>query len=178
MNLQESWDKAVRKTEIVRPRVLPLQTYNVTHLPYICLSESSVNAGDTAVRRGEIVVEKPAIVLPYNAPQFEGFDFEKGLHVNEELFKSFLLVRGVQFPGMKYNNKNHSLDVHEGGLSRAIEHFKAELQKSENVHTGLIAGPEDCWQFSVLLFICSQVVRSADGDIRLLMDDMRRFERS
>lgn len=178
MNIQEAWDKAVKKTEIVRPRVLPLQTHDVTRLPYICLSESSVNAGDTAVRRGEVLVEKPSIVLPYNAPQFEGFDFEKGLSVNEELFKSFLLVRGVQFPGLKYNNKSHSLDVREGSLSRAIAHFKTELQKSENVHTGLIAGPEDVWQFSVLLFVCSQVARSADGDVRRLMDDMRRFERS
>lgn len=178
MNIQDIWDKAVRKTEIVRPRVLPLQTHAATHLPYICLSESSVNVGDTAVRRGEVVVEKPTIVLPMNAPQFEGFDFEKEMHVNEEFFKSFLLVRGVQFPAMKYNNKSYSLDVFEGGLSKAIEHFKTELQNSENVHTGLVAGPEECWQFSVLLFVCSQVARSVDGDIRRLLDDMGRFDRS
>ena len=178
MNLNDLWDKAVKKTEIVRPRVTPLSAYNVTHLPYICLSESSVNAGDTAVRRGEVLVERPAIVLPFNAPQFEGFDFEKGMKVNENLFKSFLLVRGVQFPGMRYNNKSYSLDVHEGKLSKSIEHFKQELQKTENVHSGLIAAPEDCWQFSVLLFVCSQVARSADGDIKRLYDDMHRFERS
>ncbi len=177
MNLNDLWERAVKKTEIIRPRVLPLETHNVTRLPYICLSESSVNAGDTAVRRGEVLVEKPAIVLPYNAPQFAGFDFEKQL-VNEDLFKSFLLVRGVQIPGMRYSNKSHSTDVQEGSLSRAIELFKKELQKTENVHTGLIAGPEDCWQFCVLLFVCSQVARSADGDIRRLLDDMRRFERS
>jgi hypothetical protein len=178
MNIQDLWERAVKKTEIIRPRVQPLHSDSATRLPYICLSESSVNAGDTAVRRGEVLIEKPAIVLPYNAPQFAGFDFEKQGVANEELFKSFLLVRGVQMPGMRYNNQNQSLDVREGGLSRAIEHFKQELQKTENVHTGLIAGPEDCWQFSVLLFVCSQVVRSADGDIRKLMDDMRRFERS
>ena len=178
MNIQELWDKAVKKTEIVRPRVQPLSTHSVTHLPYICLSESAVNAGDTAVRRGEVLVERPVIALPRNLPQFEGFDFEKGMNVNEDFFKSFLLVRGIQFPSLKYNNKSYSLDVREGSLSRAIEHYKRELQAGENVHTGLVAGPEDCWQFSVLLFVCSQVARSADGDIRRLMDDMRRFERS
>ena len=52
------------------------------------------------------------------------------------------------------------------------------LQQHENVHSGLIAGPEDCWQFSVILFVCSQVARSADGDIKRLLDDMERFERS
>ena len=178
MNIQEFWEKAVRKTEIVRPRVTPLHTHAVTHLPYISLSESAVNSGDTVVRRGEVMVEKPSIVLPYNLPQFEGFDFENQMHVNEDLFKSFLLVRGVQFPAMKYNNKSYSVDVYEGGLSKAIEHHKVLLQQQENVHSGLIAGPEDCWQFSVILFVCSQVSRSADGDIKRLLDDMGRFERS
>lgn len=178
MSIQDIWDKAVRKTEIIRPRVTPLQTNAVTRLPYICLSESAVNVGDTAVRRGEVLVERPSIVLPFNLPQFEGFDFENQMHVNEEFFKNFLLVRGVKFPAMKYNNQSHSLDVYEGSLSRAIDHYKAQLQQSENVHSGLVAGPEDCWQFSVLLFVCGQVARSADGDIKGLLDDMGRFERS
>ena len=120
MNIQDIWEKAVKKTEIVRPRVMPLHTNAATHLPYVCLSESAINAGDTVVRRGEVTVEKPVIVLPHNMPQFEGFDFEKEMHVNEDLFKSFLLVRGVQFPAMKYNNKSHSVDVYEGSLSKAI----------------------------------------------------------
>ena len=178
MNIQEFWEKAVKKTEIVRPRVTPLSSYDVTHLPYISLAESAVNSGDTVVRKGEVLVQKPTIVLPHNLPQFEGFDFEKEMQVNEDLFKSFLLVRGVQFPAMKYNNRSVSVDVFEGSLSKAIEHHKAQLQQHENVHTGLIAGPEDCWQFSVILFVCGQVARSADGDIKRLLDDMGRFERS
>lgn len=172
MSIQDSWEKAVKKTEIIRPRVSALSTFSITHLPYVCLSESAVNAGDTVVRRGEVLVQKPSIILPFNMPQFEGFDFEKEMHVDEDLFKSFLFVRGVQFPALKYNNKSHSIDVYEGGLSKAIEHHKAMLQQNENVHTGLIAGPEDCWQFSVILFICGQVARSADGDIKRLLDDM------
>ena len=178
MNIQDIWEKAVKKTEIVRPRVLPLATYAATTLPYISLAESAVNSGDTVVRRGEVTVERPSIVLPFNAPQFQGFDFEKEMQVNEEFFKSFLLVRGVQFPAMKYNNLNHSTDIFEGSLSKAIEHHKEQLQRGENVHTGLVAGPEDCWQFSILLFVCGQVAKSADGDIRRLMDDMGKFERS
>ena len=178
MNIQDLWEKAVKKTEIVRPRVTPLHTHDVTHLPYIALSESAVNMGDTVVRRGEVRVEKPSIVLPYNLPQFEGFEFEEQMSLNEDLFKSFLLVRGVQFPAMKYNNQSYSVDVYEGGLSKAIQHHKTVLQQSENVHTGLIAGPEDCWQFSVILFVCSLMARSANGDIKRLLDDMGRFDRS
>ena len=174
MDIQDSWEKALQKTEIIRPRVHPLQTFAVTHLPYVFLAESSVNNGDTVVRKGEIVVEKPALILPFNTPQFEGFDFEEKMHLNEALLTNFFLVRGVQFPSLKYNNKTDSVDVFEGRLTKAIEYYTSTLQRQENVHTGLIAGSDDCWQLSVLIFICGQVAKSADQDLKKLFDDYRK----
>lgn len=171
MNLQDLWEKALKKTEVIRPRVQPLQTFAATHLPYICLSESSINPGDTAVRKGEVVIEKPAIILPSNMPHFDGFDFEKDMDFGPDTLTNFFLVRGVSFPSMKYNNTTSSLDIYEGNLSKSAKHYTSELQKHENVSTGLIMGPEDCWQFSVLIFVAGQVMRSAEGDIRRLLDD-------
>jgi len=174
MNIQDAWEKALKKTEIIRPRVQPLQTFEATHLPYIFLSESLVNPGDTVIRKGEIRVEKPSIMLPFNMPQFEGFEFEEGLQMNEDILKSFFLVRGVSFPSMKYNNKTDSLDVFEGRLPKALEHYGNRLQREENVNSGLITGDEEVWQFSILVFICDQVAKSADGDFRKLFDNYKR----
>ena len=174
MNLQDSWEKALKHTEIVRPRVQPLHTFEATRLPYVFLAESSVNSGDTVVRKGEVLVEKPSIVLPYNMPQFEGFEFEEKMQMNQDFIMNFFLVRGVSFPSLKYNNKTDSLDVYEGRLSKALEHYTATLQKTEDVHTGLIMGTEDTWQFSVMIFICGQVARQAEGDIKNLFEDYRR----
>ncbi len=173
MNIQDAWEKALKITEIIRPRVQPLQTFEATQLPYIFLSESLVNPGDTVVRRGNIRVERPAILLPHNMPQFEGFEFEESLHMNEEILKSFFLVRGVSFPSMKYNNKTDSLDVFGGCLPAAREHYGNRLQREENVNAGLITGSEELWQLSVLVFVCDQVVKSADGDFKKLYDDIR-----
>ncbi len=174
MNMQEAWDKALKQTEIIRARVQPLHTFEATQLPYIFLAESIVNKGDTVVRKGEIVVEKPSIILPGNIPQFEGFEFEKETSFGDDFLTTFLMVRGVKFPSFKYNNKTDSLEVYEGKVQKAIQHYSQELQKKEDVSTGLVAGPEDCWQFSVLFFICSQVLRQADGDIKKLFDRFRR----
>ncbi len=174
MNIQEAWEKALKSTEIIRPRVQPLHTFEATHIPYLLLSESSVNTGDTVVRKGEIIVEKPSLVLPFNLPYFEGFDFEEEMDINQDILTSFFLVRGVSFPSMRYNNKTDSIDVHEGGLSKAIEHFSAKLEREENVHTGLIAGAEDVWQFSVLIFTGGQIIKAADGDMKKLFDDFKR----
>ncbi len=171
MSIQDFWEKALKKTEIVRPRVQPLHSNATTHLPYICLSESAINQGDTVVRKGEVLVEKPALILPYQTPHFEGFDFENEMHFNEDTLTNFFLVRGVSFPSMKYNNTTSSMDVLPGNLSKTIEEQKLLLQRHENVHSGLIVGPEDCWQFSILIFVASQVMRNAEGDFRRLLDD-------
>lgn len=166
MDIEKAWERALKYTEIIRPRVKPLDTFKTTHLPYIFLAESSVNIGDCVVRKGEVLVEKPTLLLPPGSPQLDGFDFKDASRQQEDMITNFFLVRGIEFPSLKYNNKTYSLDIFEDKLSQAIEKYMRDLQKEENVTSGLIIGPEDCWQFSVLIFICTQIVRSADNDIK------------
>jgi len=177
MDIQETWERALKNTEIIRSRVKALLTFAVTDLPYILLSKSAVNLGDTVVRKGKVFVEKPSLIVPSNLPQFEGFDFEKELHFNENTMMNFFLVRGVKFPSLKYNNQTYSLDIYEGRLDKAMKHFSDQLQREEDVHSGLIVGPEDCWQFSLLIFICSMVIKSADGDIKNILEDLRKKDK-
>ncbi len=177
MDIMDKWNKALKKTEIIRSRVQPLLTFETTKLPYIFLSESAVNIGDSVVRKGKVLVDKPSVVLPEDIPHFEGFDFEDDLHASEDTIINFFLVRGIRFPSYRYDNRTHSLDIFEGRLSSAIKHFSNKLQRKEDVHAGLIVGPEDCWQFSILIFICTMVARSADKDIRRLIEDFEKKRR-
>lgn len=174
MDIHEAWSKALKQTEIVRSRVSALQTFHATQVPYILLSESTVNLGDTVVRRGEVTVDRPSLILPPNIPQFEGFEFDQKESFDEHSMINFLLIRGVQLPSMKYDNKTHRVDVFEGRLNEAVKHYLNDLQQKENVSSGLLIGPEDVWQFSLLIFICSQVARNSDTDIRRLIDDHKR----
>jgi len=173
VDIHESWEKALKLTEIVRPRVQPLSTFEATQLPYIFLAESLVNHGDTVVRKGEVTVDKPSIILPPYMPQLEGFEFDKKFSGAEDYLTTFLLVRGIKFPSMKYENKVNSLEVFEGKLKQAIDLYSRQLQKQENLSTGLVIGSEDCWQFSILIFVCGQALRSAEGDIRKIFDRYR-----
>lgn len=167
MNVQDAWENALKKTEIIRPRVLPLSPSAPTPLPYILLSPAGAT---TIVRKGEVVVEQPAIVLPHNMPQFEGFDFEKEMAVNGEFLKTFFLVRGVRLPSLKYQNTNTAVESFKGHLPSAVEHFANRLEREENVKAGLMTGPSEIWPMSVLVFVCGQVIKSADGDIRRLLE--------
>ena len=174
MNIQDHWEKALKNTEIVRTRVQGLLTNEATNLPYVFLSESSINSGDTVIRKGEVIVDKPSLILPSASPQFQGFDFEGELDINEGMLTNFLLVRGVRFPSLNYNNKTYSVDIFEGSLKKAMQQNLDQLQRREDVHTGLITGLEDCWQFSVLIFICTQVIKSSENDIRKLLEDFKK----
>jgi len=173
MNIQDGWEKALKHTKIIRPRPKDLLTFEATEVPYIFLSESTVNLGDTVVRKGQVTVEKPSIILPSSLPQFDGFDFEKEFHTGQDMILNFLLVRGVSFPSLKYNNQTYSLDVYEGHLEKAVGYYSDRLQRGEDVTNGLVVGPEDSWQFSILIFIAAQIMRSADGDIKRLLERFR-----
>ena len=173
MDIYEAWAKALKNTEILRPRIHHLLTFEDTVVPYILLSESSINAGDTVARTGEVVVERPSLILPPNHPQFDGFEFDHAPSTKDGLL-NFLMIRGIQMPSLNYNNRTSSLNIYEGDLSKAVSYYLDSMQRRENVHTGLIAGPEDCWQFSVLIYVCTQVARNSARDITRLLEEYRK----
>jgi len=170
MDLEEKWNEALVKTEIIRSRVSYLSAFDATTLPYIFLAGSTVNLGDTVVHRGKILVHRPAIILPEDMPQFEGFDFEKEYKVNADMVRMFLLVRGVSFPSLKYEHEISQLDIYEGPLEKAKAYFKQDLEKTEDVQTGLIIGPEDTWQLSLLIYVGLLIGKSVPSDLRKLWE--------
>jgi hypothetical protein len=176
-DLQELWDKARRRTEIIRMRLQDLATFDKTVVPYCFLAESSVNRGDTIMRRGSVLIERPGIILPSLSPQFEGFPFDPDLHLGEDALSTFLLIRGIQFPSLKYRHELSALDVLERSLQQALDEQRDRLAAAEDVATGLVVGPEDAWQFSVLLLVGALVVRSAEGDLRRILENWRKRQR-
>jgi len=173
MDLEEKWNMALAQTEIVRSRVLYLSALEITTIAYIFLAKSAVNLGDTIVRQGRILVHKPAIILPEDMPQFEGFEFEKDYQANADMIRMFFLVRGVSFPSLKYKHEVSKLDIYEGRLEKAKAYFKHELERTENVETGLIIGPEDIWQFSLLIYAGLLIGKSLPSDLRKLWEKFK-----
>ena len=174
MDIQELWERALKRTEILRMRLHDLATFEATIVPYIFLTESALNQGDTVVRKGQVVIERPSIVLPSLSPHFEGFEFEPEWHLSEDALTTFFLMRGIQFPSLKYRHQLSSLDVIERSLREMIEDFTAQLTMSEDIKTGLVIGPEDTWQFSILMLVGALVVRSAPGDLRRIFEEWKK----
>ena len=176
MDIEQLWEKAQEKTEVIRGRVKGLATFTHTTVPYMFLAESSVNEGHTVIRQGKVIVDKPMIVLPEDMPQFEGFDFNEDLDMEGDSVQMFFLMRGIRFPSLKYNNTVDKLDLEESSLAKSIEKHKKKLEQEENVLTALVVGPEDCWQFSILFYLASLVGRCTRADIVNFLDKMHKEE--
>ncbi len=168
--MNELWEKALKQTEIIRARLPELSTFEVTPLPYVFLAESSLNRGDTVVRSGKVLIEQPSLLLP--TPRLEGFEF------SEDAVLNFLLVRGIRFPSLRYRHELSSLDLRNGSLEGAIREYRERLTRAEDIHTGLVVGPEEAWQFSILILVGSLMVRSSEGDVRRLFEEWRRRQQS
>jgi len=102
--------------------------------------------------------------LPGGLPQFEGFE------IND--VAAFLFLRGVSFPSMKYSNQTQKLDVVSGPLSKVVLKYKRDLERKEDVSTGLVVSPEDCWQFSVMIYAAALAAKSIPQDIQNILKRM------
>lgn len=173
MNLDKQWEKALDNTEIKRQKIQKLYTFRPTEIPYVILSASSINKGDTVVREGKISVDKPVVILPDNSPKLEGFDFQPDMNTNSDDINSFLFMRGIKLPSLNYNNDIYSLDIMEKSLKEAKKYHLNLLERKEDTSTGLIIGPEDCWQFSLVIYVAALIEKSAGSDIQNIL---RRFK--
>lgn len=173
MDIEKLWEKAKERTEVIRGRVRPLSTFRNTRVPYLFLAESVVNEGCTVVRKGRVTVEQPMILLPEDMPQFEGFDFDEDLDASSDSVETFFLMRGIRFPSLKYHNTIDELDLENRSLSKSVKDHKNRLERVENVSTALLIGAEDCWQFSILLYMAGLVARCARRDIVNILNRYR-----
>lgn len=175
MDVEDKWEKAVRETKIIRYRLRNLLAFDSTELSYIFLASSTVNLGDTVVRKGKVIVHRPLIILPHgSSAQFEGFDFWDDFNLSGDDIRRFLLMRGLSFPALKYKNETYNLDIFEGGIEKAAGYFSDQLERKEDIHSGLLTGPEDTWQFSVLIYVAAMAARSASSDIEKIIEELRR----
>ncbi|MFH1837399.1 MAG: hypothetical protein ABH862_04740 [Candidatus Omnitrophota bacterium] len=174
MDIEQLWEKAQRKTEVVRGRVKGLLTFQSTEVPYLFMAESVLNEGHTIVRKGKVVIERPMILLPEDLPQFDGFDLEEELDIEQGTLQMFFLMRGIRLPSLKYNNATDKLDLEDRSLAQTVEKYKKKLEKEENVNTALILGPEDCWQFSLFIYMATLVGRCVRTDVMNIMDKFNR----
>lgn len=174
MSLEDLWNEALKKTEIIRLPIKRLLTFGTTQFDYILLSPSELNQGDTVVRRGKMQVNRPTIVLPKNAPHFEGFDSQEKKGIKDDQLEHFFYMRGISFPPLEYKNDAYELDLFEGSLAKAEKQYVDEVRRKEDTGTGICIGTDTSWQFSIILLACHMIETHIDADLRALLAQIKK----
>ncbi len=170
IDIEKKWEEALKKTKIVRSRYRKLETFKKTTVPYVLVNESLVNKGCTVIREGSVEVSPVYFHLPYSKYELLNFKFKETTNYSDEIIKSFLLIRGVQLPSMKYRNSEVKLEVKEKSVEEVIKEYMHYFQRTEDIDTGLIISIPDIWQFSLIIYIASLALRSAENDIKNFLD--------
>jgi len=173
IDIDKKWQEALRKTKIVRSKYGKLETFKKTIVPYVLISKSLVNKDTTVVREGKVEVSPVMIHLPSGNFEFYGFDFKETTDYSDEIIKSFLLIRGVQLPSMKYCNTQVKLEVFDKPIEEVVKEYKELLLRKEDIDTGIIISIPDIWQFSLIIYLANLVAKSIDNDIKNIFDFLK-----
>lgn len=172
MDIQEAMDLARSETEILRARKNILFTFGPTKLPYICLSDNG--DGGVNVRHGEVTADKPAIAVPGREFGFEGFEIEG---MADDAAVPVLIARGIHMPPLKYVNNSGKSRIVRGELRSVVDAELEALEDADDTKTGVIIAPDQVWKISILLYVGSQVARSAESNVHEHMERLRLQQR-
>ena len=165
-DLEAKIERAWKATEILRHSQQLLFTFGDTELPYTVVSESQMSAGDTVVRRGEVMVKKPLILAPpwRRDAAFEGFTSEG------EAGAQLLIHRLAYIPPYRYRNRAQSLSVTSGGLGETAERIRKQLDDGEDTAMAVIRGDAELWEVSVMRYCIEQMIQSTPHNIQELRE--------
>ncbi len=168
--MEDAFRLAREDTRFVKERKNLLYTFGATRLPYVCVSPEAGNADFVTVRSGEVLADRPKIALPGEMFSFEGFEELREMFEAEPFVA---LARRISIPPSKYVNKAGLTERRPGPLSEALQRIVNRLENDNDVRTGVISAPEEVWSISVLLYVGSQVARSAQSNVAEHFEHMR-----
>ena len=170
MRMEEAFKLAQSDTKFIKERKNLLYTFGATRLPYVCVSQDAENADFVTVRSGEVLADKPQIAVPGEMFSFEGFEELREM-IESEPFVA--LARRISIPPSKYVNRPEATERRHGPMADELQRIVSRLENDNDVRTGVISAPERVWTLSVLLYVGSQVARSAESNVQEHFEHMR-----
>lgn len=162
-----------RSTEVIREYQRMLYTFGDMELPYVLVAEHDRLKDRAVVRKGLVLLRKPHVFVP---PYFGGPEFKEGFeHANTIPPEAAYLFRVMGLPYSHITNRHiveESLEY--GSLKSVLEKFDREMEKQEDMETGLIRGIIEGADVSLMRYSVGLVIKSAPGNVAEFFEHMRR----
>ena len=161
---------AASHTEILRHPRQHLATFGITNIYYYLVTEPSYTeftneTGETVIREGRVVAERPKIVTPYYLTRLEGFSYDA-----RRYFETLLQMHGPDSTGLFYTYKNEpkGLNIVSDGLPAVVDKLNREIDGKGDPLASIIKGLDEMWDVSLLKFIYEITNRSLRNNITQL----------
>ena len=160
-----------QQTIIIREYQRLLFTFGDMELPYVFVAENTTLPDRTVIQKGTMVLEKPHIFLPthQDTPKFEGFE-----HSNAFAREVAYLFRAAKLPYSHISNKPLAQEKLEYGCSDdVIERICKQMDVLDDTETGLIKGPLEGIDISLIRYSFGLAVKSAPENINEFLEHLR-----
>jgi hypothetical protein len=170
---REKFKRYWEKTEIFREYARMLYTFGDTELPYVFLAQHPNFEDRTVVRKGLMSVKKPHILLPGSQ---QGPEFGEGFAEDEALPEdAAYLIRGLRLPYSKVTNRPAVKEEMEyGEVDQIAEQFDRRLEKARDRETGLLKGPAQAMEVSLMRYSLGLIIKSAPDNVEQFFEHLRR----
>ena len=169
---EEKFKHYWRQTEIIREYQRILFTFGDMELPYVFVAESKQLADRTMVRRGKVFLQKPRIVLPESGKrmEFEGFE-----HPNILGREAAYLFRAAKLPFSHISNRPIADEKLEyGNVSAILEKINSQMDHHNDTDTGLIKGPLEGADVSLIRYSFGLAIKSAPENINEFLEHLQK----
>ncbi|MFC1738294.1 hypothetical protein ACFL1G_04490 [Planctomycetota bacterium] len=169
---EEKFKEYWKQTEIIREYQRILFTFGDIELPYVFIAENRNLPDRTVVRKGTVFLQRPRIVLPehHSAPEFEGFE-----QLNELPREAAYLFRAAKLPYSQISNKPLAQERLEYGRpDDVLERVDRQMDEYNDTETGLIKGPLEGADVSLIRYSFGLAVKSAPENISEFLEHLRK----
>jgi len=159
--------RAVLGTEIVRLPSQRLATFGTTNIHYYLVTEPAYakpgQSGESVVREGKVVAERPRIVTPYYLTRLEGFGADA-----RKYFEMLLNDSGPDAAGIiyAYRNELEQTSIVTDKPVNVVGRLADEIDRNQDPLTTLLRGIDELWDVSLLKFIHELTRQSVSGNLK------------
>ena len=162
----ERLEYAVRHTEVLRPPRQKLETFGITNIRYYLLTAPAyadlvAGGGETVVREGQVIAERPRVVTPYYLMNLQGFS----QHARRYLEK--IAQEGHSSPALlyRYRNEAKGLSIVSEPMHQLAQKLTEKLEREGIALASVIKGVDELWDVSLLRFIHEFTLRSLQSNV-------------
>lgn len=151
---------AARSTRIVYMPPKLLETFGESSVHYLVVSENMDRPGALTLRSGLVTAERPRIVTPtyFRQKAVENFNADAQKYFDEVLSRE-VNARFLEY-GLHFGKQEFQEESVQGDAREVAEQAAADAQDDLEKLQGVLIGPDDAWEVSLMHFITQLVQRS------------------